>query len=837
MAKNNLKNLWNKVKKALSGSTSTSKKKTTRQTSMYSAPKVSWYNQKAQTSSKKSTTSKSKKTTSEAPIRTRTSSEYSSVNNNAMASRKLIREIETKTKSDIAPIKKKKKEDDEKWFKKGAFEDGYEFGDVTKTVASTVGDAGLNIVKGVGSLGEGLLDLGRYGVAELGESLGAENFANRQRVKAQENSIDNFFKDVETGVDQWSILGGKSDAVMQGLGQVGGIILTGGIGAGAGLTTAGATALTTGMMGASSMGSGMSEAYQNKATDEEAWKYGAIKGVVDAGSELIFGGLGKTVNAVGLSKGLTSLDDAFAQKLSSKISNQFMKNLTEYGVKSSAEGLEEVLAGLGSAVGKKLTYASEEELNELIKDENLLDQFVVGAVTSGIAQSGLVPGMSQGSLKEATKTGRDFITGYTQNEQTVIDKVVENRVKEQEADGKKLTNKQKTKISEEVQEELRKGYIDIDTIESTLGGETYKSYKSAVDNEAKLQEEYDTLHKMERGKMTGEQIDRETELKTQLDELKLNSKTTQLRDKLSYEMEKSTEKDIFLRESYNERSRRGQSYEADLTKYDAKQQEVIKKATESGILNNTNRTHEFVDMVAKISADKGVSFDFTSNEKLKESGFAIDGKNINGYIKDGNIAVNINSNKALNTVVGHEITHVLEGTELYTELQNAVKEYATTKGDYDTRYKALQGLYKDVDSAVIENEITADLVGDYLFTDSDFVNRLSSEKPNVFKKIYDEIKYLVKTVTGTKESRELAKVQKLFEDAYKNSANTKTDTKYSLSDTKKRTLTAEQQEHFKDSKIRDDNGNLKVMYHGSPEAFTVFDKRKAKSSGLYGRGF
>lgn len=50
-------------------------------------------------------------------------------------------------------------------------------------------------------------------------------------------------------------------------------------------------------------------------------------------------------------------------------------------------------------------------------------------------------------------------------------------------------------------------------------------------------------------------------------------------------------------------------------------------------------------------------------------------------------------------------------------------------------------------------------------------------------------------------------------------------------------LSKEQAEYFKDSKIRDDKGNLKVMYHGSPESFTVFDKKKAKSSGTYGKGF
>ncbi len=39
------------------------------------------------------------------------------------------------------------------------------------------------------------------------------------------------------------------------------------------------------------------------------------------------------------------------------------------------------------------------------------------------------------------------------------------------------------------------------------------------------------------------------------------------------------------------------------------------------------------------------------------------------------------------------------------------------------------------------------------------------------------------------------------------------------------------------SKIVNEDGTPKVMYHGSNAKFTVFDKRKAKSSGYYGRGF
>lgn len=68
------------------------------------------------------------------------------------------------------------------------------------------------------------------------------------------------------------------------------------------------------------------------------------------------------------------------------------------------------------------------------------------------------------------------------------------------------------------------------------------------------------------------------------------------------------------------------------------------------------------------------------------------------------------------------------------------------------------------------------MIGEYLFTDSEFINRLSTEKPTLFKKIFDEIKYLYKTATaGSKEARQLEKVKKTFEEAYRQKNNTATD--------------------------------------------------------------
>ena len=395
----------------------------------------------------------------------------------------------------IAPVKTTEKEDDGLLdiFQMGAYEDGYQFGDVTKATLGTIADAGLNVLQGGLSLVEGIVDAEAYARAGIADFIGFDKYAENKRAIAKRNSTKDMLGGATDYVNQYSVLGNTSDAVMQGLGQVGTIILTGGVAGGLGLGSAGVTALTTGVMGVSSTGSGISEAYEGGATDEEATIYGISKGIIDAGTELIFGGLGKTVKAVGLSKGLSSLDDIFAQKLSSKLSNQVAKNFVEFGVKASAEGFEEVLAGVGTAVAKNLTYMDDKELSEIIKDENLLEQFVVGMATSGMIQSGYIPATESGSLKEANATGRDFITGYTQNEQSVIDKEVENRITEREADGTKLDNKEKSKIREQVMNDLDKGYLNLDTIESVLGGETYEAYKSLNDKENSLREEITRL--------------------------------------------------------------------------------------------------------------------------------------------------------------------------------------------------------------------------------------------------------------------------------------------------------------------------------------------------------
>ncbi len=62
--------------------------------------------------------------------------------------------------------------------------------------------------------------------------------------------------------------------------------------------------------------------------------------------------------------------------------------------------------------------------------------------------------------------------------------------------------------------------------------------------------------------------------------------------------------------------------------------------------------------------------------------------------------------------------------------------------------------------------------------------------------------------------------------------------RYSLKDSLGNELSKEQAEFFKDSKVRDDNGNLLVVYHGTNNEFFTFDKdRVGKGIDQFGAGY
>lgn len=64
------------------------------------------------------------------------------------------------------------------------------------------------------------------------------------------------------------------------------------------------------------------------------------------------------------------------------------------------------------------------------------------------------------------------------------------------------------------------------------------------------------------------------------------------------------------------------------------------------------------------------------------------------------------------------------------------------------------------------------------------------------------------------------------------------DVQFSRKDSEGNTLTEQQAEYFRDSKVRDKNGNLLVVYHGSSNRFFTFDRdRVGKGNDQYGAGY
>lgn len=691
----------------------------------------------------------------------------------------------------VEPITTTKKRS---YFNKGLFEDGYDFGDITKTLIGTTADVNEDLTKGVMRIGEGLIDTVAYGAGSVAKAFGNEKFADKtdkfiarnlieeRRLDKTLDSMSNTMLPGSIGTnllnsllnkgktEKVSVLGDKSDSIVQSVGQIGGTV---------GLQAVGVPwYLTTGVTG---FGAGTQEALQNDATHGEAGVYGGIS----AASEIMFEKLG------GIKFAGKAWDTGTKKLLSQKITNKALQTLTKFGIDAGAEGTEEVLTEITQNIGQKLTYEDEKTWSELLTSEEAMDSylesFIAGAVVGG--------GFNVGKTVNSIKTGRDYDTGLTTNEQDVVNREISQRTAEKQKEAtvsaridaiieeeglenlspveKKslrdsvlkeleegtldysttaISKEEQREIEKQVEEDLRSGNIGIDSIESVISAEKTNRIKA-------LQQEMETADDTRKAAI-------EEEIK-------------QLEVARSQEMLGRIEKDSYLQESYRQEMLKGKEFSREATDKDSDITKELIKSAKTARMNDTKKMHDLFEYTNKIANDAKTKYAFTNTEQLKRLGHHEEGKTINGLVRvseDGStkVLINVDSDKALNTIIGHETTHLLEGTNEYKALQNIVKEYATTKGEYDSRYKLISKLYQGT-NANLENEITADLVGDYLFTDEQFITNLSVKEPNVFKKIYDYIKHAYKMATaGSAEARQLEQVKRKFDKAYKQISKTTT---------------------------------------------------------------
>ena len=701
-----------------------------------------------------------------------------------------------KTTTSSKTIKEDEEEDTNKWFKKSnAYDDdkGNWLTDTAVTIGSTLGDVGVNLVKGAGGLVEGVGDLATYGIADVVGAFGNETKANQMRTNAKKSTVDAIFNPLEKAVDKNSVFGDKSDSIVEGLGYVAAItgvsILTGGAGAALGASSAtAATVGTTATTFVSAMGNNMSQALNDGATLEEARIYGAIAGAAEAGSELMFGGLGKVSKAMGLSKG--ALDDVIVGGLTKNIKNKLAKTVVQTGLKAGGEGFEEVVSGFVSAIAKKATYMKDEEFSKILSDEKLGEQFFMGALTSAIAQGP--------STIRSVRNGTDIVTGRTENEQKVYDSELNTRkeAKTREATIEKAYNEQiKTQenlgveLTEEAKAEIRQ------KVENAYDNGTLESIELNKKDLMKIEEQVEK--DMEDGNISAENI----------------MKTLGENQDIS--------KDNLLMKSMYENEQKYNSYQVEQT--DNEKVNVLMQSAADAGMNNTSKTRKKVELISKLTKDTDRQYKFVSPEQLKQMGY---NENANGLIdkSTGEILINAHSDKGIQSIVGHETTHIFDSktkgkgkhamaeySKEYQALQDAAIEYAKVKGIYESKVQSITNAYGSLltNESQIKEELTADLVGDFLFNDEKFIEQLSVKNKNIFQKIYDYIKHAYTIAKGTDEEKAFEELKNKFEKVYKTvdkTINTNADVKYSFLGEEMLGNNSEAMGLLKEAKRMKDNG-------------------------------
>ena len=722
--------------------------------------------------------------------------------------------------------KKQADEDGKKWYQKilqvpEAFDDGYQFGDVTKTIGGSVVDLGLSAVKGFVSVPEQGADLFTGLLAQGADLIGKDDFADNLRtsIANQEGHIfSKAINKIQEPVDDYSILGETTDVGGEGIGQAFAYYTIGKLGGatkGATLTgknltvaekaaqVAKATKTTRDVaIFSSAAGGTLSESYQKEDVEDwQVWLKAIGTGI-----------LAKKIEEAGgiFSKG--GADKVATNAMTGDMKSSFAKVATRFLGTGIAEGGEE---GIEYVAGKVLDIGID-TANSITSenDATFFDGWDWDEFWTSIF-AGTMSGTSMGAGQTTIETVNNKFSNPNMTWGEALDLTDKNQANRDQieiAENKKAKLENKLKSKNLTQTEIDKIFTEMQQIDEQIKALKGQSNIAPVDNTAQI-----------------EGLQTAIEEKTQELERSQDAREKQIIQEqinnLQEELNDATNAQTFTDES----NLKQQAFVYEANENDG---EFAKGVYESAskLMNNTKEAHTLVDVVAKIAEDRGTAYEFTNNKALKEAGHRVGDNTINGLVtEDGKVLINLDSNKSLTTVLGHETTHLLEGTQEYEALKKVVIEYAQQKGIYKDTYDRISNLYQGT-NANIDNEITSDLVGELLFTDQSFVENLSVQQPNVFQKIYNYIKHVYKMATaGSQEAKQLEKIKYQFDQAWKKQGKTiKEGVKYSkgeATDNQGRTLTKEQQEYFKDSKARDENGNLEVVYHGSNKAgFMTFNR-------------
>jgi len=569
---------------------------------------------------------------------------------------------------------------------KNYFDDGYHFGDLTKTVGKTAINLPLQVAKGTASAVEGLVDTGLglgLGVAEWIDSLDGkiDKKENGKQIKQfiadsqVENTMknlgwtDELYNQIESGslVKRDNIAG----QVAEGIGGMFPSMLVGG-------NAPINKMLSYGILGGKSFGSGMQEAFSNDSSTGDAIKYGALSAATEIGSEFLTGGIPGLKNSKGL-------DDIVAKKLGFKtldeVSGKLSKEILKAGYKMAGEAGEEALTELINPLLKNMTYSEGEKINW----NDVLNSAIIGGLTGGIL--------------EAPENINNF-------------RISRNIAKNQTT----TTNMSKIQNVDNIQNQ------------NELLGQTMPSYQNPSVS----------------GKTTPNLIQND------ISNANIQSQNNNSQMPLSPSLTGNYQYELSDNQKINNLNESASKY-----------------------FDNSDETKNMLSSISKIITDKNynVVFDDTISN-INES------NQVNAQIKmlengETEIRINPNSDQAGEFLIMHEVTHAIE-TEPMKQL---ILDRASKDVEFNQALESLKNTYGVND---VSDEVVADISGQ-LFGNQEFINSLSIEKPNIFKRLYNKIIELANKITGnSKESLFIKDLKNKWEQAYRTQNNNSNDTQYMM---------------------------------------------------------
>ncbi len=306
---------------------------------------------------------------------------------------------------------------------------------------------------------------------------------------------------VGENADKFSVLGEKSDSLVQSGGQLLGQVALASMGVPWWVTS-----------GLTSFGGEAENAFKRGANYGQAIGSGLISAGAEILSEKLFGGSGLG------EKGLINVE-----KLTKGISDKALKLALDYGIDVVGEGAEEVVSQLFGNLGSALYRLDEESWRDILVSEEAMDGYleslIGGMVLGGVANAG--------KTVSSAKKGTDYRTGRTESEQKVFDALLQEQVGD-----KKLSTKELAKLEAQIQKAIDDGDVSLGTIESTLAKDSYEALAEARKTEATELEEYKKLSEIPGDKLSRAQEKRLNELESRLEDLQNGTKSKEITKKL-----------------------------------------------------------------------------------------------------------------------------------------------------------------------------------------------------------------------------------------------------------------------------------------------------------------